>query len=63
MKENQISPIKEFSAFLCMERCKESGLTEIIPLICSYWGQYPVFAHLSFLRAHQLGVGCGCKHC
>ena len=25
IKENQISQIKEFSAFLCMERCKSLG--------------------------------------
>ena len=35
-------------------KMQESGLTEIIPLICTsaIWGQYPVFHILSFLRAH-----------
>ena len=37
-----------------MGRCKkESGLTEIMPLLCTLaiWGQYPVFSYLE-IRAH-----------
>ena len=30
IKENQISCIKKFSAFLCMERCKHSGLLKSV---------------------------------
>ena len=46
IKENQICQVKEFSAFLCMGRCK-NALTEIIPLMCTstIWGQYPMFPH------------------
>ena len=38
VKENQISQVEEFRAFLCMG-------TEIIPFICisAVWGQYPLF--------------------
>ena len=32
-----ISEVKEFSTFLCMERC-QSVLTEIILLICTFLG-------------------------
>ena len=47
IKENQISWVREFSAFLCMGKMQESGLMEIIPLICpsALWGQYPVLSH------------------
>jgi len=33
---------------------RESGFTEIIPLICTViiWGQFPVFLPPVFLRAH-----------
>ena len=34
IKENHTFQVKEFSAAVCMERCKESGLTEITPFIC-----------------------------
>ena len=45
IKENQISEVKAFSAFLCMGRYKSLGL-ESIPLICIsvLWGQYSVFS-------------------
>ena len=33
IKENHTSQVKEFSAILCMERCKESRPIEIIPFI------------------------------
>ena len=57
--ENQISQVKEFSAFLCWE--DQSGLAESIPLICTsaVWGRHPVF----FTPWAPLGltVGCGCS--
>ena len=39
-------------------KMQESGLTEIIPLICisDIWGQYPVLLILSILRVHHGGV-------
>ena len=44
IKENQISQVEEFSAFLCMGRCN-SQLTEVISFICISvtQGQYPLF--------------------
>ena len=46
-KENQITQIKEFSAFLHKGRCKNLGwgAHETIPLMCisAIWGQYLVF--------------------
>ena len=44
IKENQLSQVEEFSAFLCMGRCN-SQLTEVISFICISvtQGQYPVF--------------------
>ena len=46
IKENQISQVKEFSSFSMYGKMQESGLTEIIPLICTsaIWGQYPVLS-------------------
>ena len=37
---------------------QESGLTEIITLICTsaIWGQYPVFSHPEFPQGASLGV-------
>ena len=46
LKENQISQVKEFSAFLCMGKCKSLGSQKfIIPLTCtsSIWGQCSAF--------------------
>ena len=45
IKENQISQVKEFSAFLYMGRCRESGLTEIFPFVCisPTWGSILCF--------------------
>ena len=39
-------------------KIQESGLTEIIPLICtsSIWGQYPVFSHLESTYCALSGV-------
>ena len=55
-EKNQTSQVNEFSTFLCMGR-QESGLTEIIPLICTLtsWGQYPVVFHPESLRVHSRG--------
>ena len=37
---------------------QESGLTEIIPLICTsaIWGQYPAFLHPESPQGSQVGV-------
>ena len=59
LKENQISQVKEFSAFLCMGKCKSLGSQKfIIPLICtsSIWGQRSVF-HILSLLSSELVVG------
>ena len=48
IKENQVSQgLQRFSVY---GKIQESGLTEIIPLICTsaIWGQYPVFSHPEF---------------
>ena len=47
IKENQTFQVNEFSPFLCMGRCKKSGLIEFIPLICTLpiQGQYPALFH------------------
>ena len=46
-------------------KMQESGLTAIIPLICTsaIWGQYTMFYILCFLRAHKFTINCGCNHC
>ena len=38
---------------------QESGLTEIIPLICTsaIWGQYPVFSHPGFPQGSLAPLG------
>ena len=62
IKENQVSEVKEFSAFLCMQeswKMQESWLPEIIPLICTsaIWGQYPDTSWVS----SGLTAGSGCS--
>jgi len=54
MKENQISKVKEFSAFL-YKKMQASGLTEIIPLICTSGSEagFMGFHMLSFFSAHH----------
>ena len=47
MKENQISQVKEFSAFLGMGRCKSLGSLKSF-LWYAIWGKYPVFSHPDF---------------
>ena len=39
-------------------KMQESGLTEILPLICTstIWGQYPVFSHPEFPQGSPRGV-------
>ena len=56
MIENHTSQIKEFSAFY--GKMQESGLIEIIPLICvsALLGQYPVFSQPEFPQGSTLGV-------
>ena len=55
IKENRyLKDVKEFSAFLCLGKMQESGLTEIIPLIytlASVGGQYPVSSGLPRWRS------------
>ena len=55
MKENQISQVKEFSAFPCKGRCKSLGP---LKLLLSYASQLseasiPRFSHPEFLSAHS----------
>ena len=47
IKENQTSEVKKYSAFPCIGKVQESGLPEIIPLICTSAtrGQYPGLSH------------------
>ena len=52
IKEKQISPVKEFSTFLGMGRCK-SGLTEITPQLSG--ARILCFLILSFLKLHHQG--------
>ena len=49
IKENQTSEVKKYSAFPCIGKVQESGLPEIIPLICTSAtrGQYPGLSHPS----------------
>ena len=39
-------------------KMQESGITEIIPLICTsaIWGQHPLFSHPEFPQAAPLWV-------
>ena len=58
INENQVCQVKEFSAFLCMGRCKSLG-----SLKSSLWswgaicGQYPVFSHPEFPQGLPLHSG------
>ena len=58
IKENQTSQVNEFSTFFVSEKMQESGLIEIIPLLCTLTiqGQYPVFLHPESPEGAQLGV-------
>ena len=51
-----MSQVNEFSTLYGM--MQESGLTEIIPLICTsaVWGQYPVLSHPESLQGALSGV-------
>ena len=57
IKENQLSQVKQFSAFLCMGRCKNLGSLKSLLSYTSqlpYSAQYLVFFHiLSFLGSHH----------
>ena len=57
MKENKTPQVKEFSISMYM-KMQGSGLTEIIPLICSLaiWGQYPLFSYPEFSRGSPKGM-------
>ena len=57
MKENKTPQVKDFSISMYM-KMQGSGLTEIIPLICSsaIWGQYPLFSHPEFPQGSPQGV-------
>ena len=48
-------------AFFCVWEDPDSGLTEIIPLICTsaLWGQDPAFLHPESPPSGPLGVGVG----
>ena len=51
-----MSQVNEFSTLYGM--MQESGLIEIIPLICTsaVWGQYPVLSHPESLQGALSGV-------
>ena len=53
IKENQISQVKEFSAFLCLGRCKNLGpLKSFISYASQLLGPVPcAFSHPEFFRA------------
>ena len=42
-----MSQVNEFTAFLCVGRCKSLHLNEITPLLCTLTlqGQYPLFVY------------------
>jgi len=50
-----MSQVKEFSGFSMCGKMQESGLSEIIPLICTsaFWANILCFLILSFLWAHH----------
>ena len=56
-KEIQTARVKELRTFSLYGMMQESGLAEIIPLMCSsaIWGQYPVFSHPEFPQGSLSG--------
>ena len=64
IRENQISQVKEFSAFLCMERCKSlCSLKSFLWYVLQLTGAIILCFHsiLSSLRAHQLTIQSSCN--
>ena len=60
IKENQISQVKEFSAFVCMVRCKSlDSLKSFFSYDLSYLG--PVSCVFHILSSSMLTVGSGCS--
>ena len=58
INENQICQVTEFSAFLCMERCKSLGSLKSFRWSWgAIWGQYPVFSHPGFPQGLPLHIG------
>ena len=59
IKENQISQVKEFSAFLCMRRCKSLGSLKSFLCYAPQLSGASIlcFLILSFLKLHRWG-GC-----
>ena len=53
-KDNQVSQVKEFNTFLCVERCKGlRPLKSVLSYACSYLGPVPCVSHIvSSLGAH-----------
>ena len=60
IKENQISQVNEFTAFLCLRRCKSLGSLKSF-LGCAPQGQYPVFLHSASALGGHLGVATVAK--
>ena len=63
IQENRICQLKEFRAFLYIRRCKSLGSLKSFLWYASQLSGTSIlcFHILSFLRAHQLTIGCGCK--
>ena len=61
IKESQISQVKEFCAFSEYGKIRESGLTEIMRLICTsaIWGQNPVL--FTSWASSLLTIGSACS--
>ena len=62
IKETRHLELRNLALFLCIGRKQESGLTDVIPWLCTpaTWNQYPLFSHIrSFLWVHCQGGSSG----
>ena len=57
IKENQTSQVNEFSAFLCLGRCKSLGSLKSFDIHLSYLGLVSLSPSLSPLRVQYWGSG------
>ena len=63
IKENQISCIKEFSALLCMERCKHSGLLKSALSYASQLSEAKSYFLIVLILDSSFTVKGGCLLC
>ena len=59
LKKTRHPKLRNLALFYVWKR-QESGLTEIIPLLCTaaIWGQYPALSHLESPQGAPLEGGC-----